>query len=176
MSRRKTALQWLKNTTSISTLRQNWGSWRCSSARETLIPSPCEESAPSEQGGGGNTGGLSPLPPLPPPLLVNSSWAETGRQPWSWTCALLPAGPGGQPISIACLGNPLGGRRPPTPMPEFCKGISRSLHTCVHPDTHIRGSGSLRTLAAVDHYMKTHSSTEDVHCSSLDNWATAFSV
>lgn len=118
------------------------------------------------KGVGGTQGECPPSLPSPPPLLVNSSWAETGRQPWSWTCALLPAGPGGQPVSIACLGNHLGGRRPPTPMPKFCKGISRSLHTCVHTDTHTRCSGSLLTLAAVNHYMKTHSSTEDVHCSS----------
>ena len=135
MSRRKTALQWPKNTTSISTLRQNWGSWRCSSARETLIPSPCERVSPIWARGVGECWGNVPPSPLP----ASPGKQQLGR---NWKAALeldlRPPACRGSAVSIACLGNHLGGRRPPTPMPKFCKGKSRSPHTCVHTDTPTR--------------------------------------
>lgn len=111
--------------------------------------------SPTRAKGAGDAGWM-----CPPPPLADSSSAETGRQPWSWTYkeSSSPAsGPlGSSPVSTACLGHRLGGRSPPAPTQEVCKGKSRSPFTRALADTHGRCSGSFadnwqRQITALRH-------------------------
>lgn len=71
--------------------------------------------SPTRAKGAGGAGWM-----CPPPPLADSSSAETGRQPWSWTykeSSSSASGPlGSSPVSTACLGNCLDGRSAPAPM------------------------------------------------------------
>ena len=134
MSRRKTALQWPKNTTSISTLRQNWGSWRCSSARETLIPSPCERVSPIWARGVGERRGNVPPSPLP----ASSGKQQLGR---NWKAALEldlrpPACRGS--ARFHCLPwKPSRWKEATYPHAEILQGkVKISTHLCARTHTH----------------------------------------
>lgn len=103
------------------------------------------------------------------PLPGNSSPADTRRQPRSWTCmAWSPSAP-----------RPWGRLQFPWPALETaagrgprwaCRGnsVRERQDPCVpaHPDT---VAGAFPTLAAMNHYLEAPSSTEKVHCSSVDN-------